>query len=107
MREPVVKSALLGGNKSRNYQLWAGKKAQESAKAGTLRPQAQFSQTSRHKDEIQKTMDQIISYSPEYKLKKLNNYDNTVLNVSRQIFENCDLNKDIQGPRTRNSFVQS
>ena len=42
---------------------------------------------------MRKTMDQIISYSPEFRLKKLNNYDNAVRNVSRQIYESCDLDQ--------------
>ena len=35
----------------------------------------------------------MITHSPEFKINKLNNYDNTVLNVSRQIYEQNDLNR--------------
>lgn len=35
----------------------------------------------------------MITHSPEFKINKLNNYDNTVLNVSRQIYEQHDMNR--------------
>ena len=38
-------------------------------------------------------MNQIKSHSPEYSLKKLNNYDNTVKNSSRIVFENFEVGK--------------
>jgi len=48
----------------------------------------------------------MINYSPEYKLNKLNNYDNTVKNVSRQIYETCDFTKNFPMDGTRNSQIQ-
>lgn len=47
----------------------------------------------KQKDHMSQTMKQLISYSPEYNLNKLNNYDNTVLNVSREIYEKCDFSR--------------
>lgn len=32
----------------------------------------------------------MISYSPDFKLNKLNNYDNFVKNVPRKLYETCD-----------------
>ena len=43
--------------------------------------------TSRHKDELEKSINQIIEQSPDFKLKKINNYDNTVKNMPRHFFE--------------------
>ena len=42
---------------------------------------------------LRESMDQKLAYSPEFKLKKLNNYDNTVLAVPRNIYEKCNLSK--------------
>jgi len=42
---------------------------------------------------IMQNMEQIKGFSPDYNLKKLNNYDNTVKNVSRHVFEKYDLGK--------------
>lgn len=36
----------------------------------------------------------MINYSPEYKLNKLNFYDNTVRNASRKLYETCDFSRD-------------
>jgi hypothetical protein len=36
----------------------------------------------------------MINYSPEYKLNKLNFYDNTVRNASRQLYETCDFSRE-------------
>lgn len=35
----------------------------------------------------------MITHSPEFKISKLNNYDNTVLNVSRQVYEQHDMTR--------------
>ena len=32
----------------------------------------------------------MINYSPDFKLNKLNNYDNTVMHVPRKLYETCD-----------------
>lgn len=40
---------------------------------------------------IKKSLDQAISYSPDFKLKKLNQYDNTVKNMDRVLYEKCDI----------------
>lgn len=40
---------------------------------------------------IKKSLDQAINYSPDFKLKKLNHYDNTVKNADRVLFEKCDI----------------
>lgn len=47
------------------------------------------------------TMSQLINYSPEYKLNKLNFYDNTVRNASRQLYETCDFSRDMPKEGTR------
>jgi len=52
-----------------------------------------------------KTMKQIIDYSPEFKMNKLNNYDNTVLNMSRQIYETCDFTRLYPKDNSRNMEV--
>lgn len=36
-------------------------------------------------------MDQIQRHSPDFTLKKINNYDNTIKNATRQVFENFNL----------------
>ena len=46
------------------------------------------------KDHMKETLKQLIHYSPEYNLNKINNYDNTILNVPRKIFETCDFSKE-------------
>merc|ERR1712023_367731 len=40
---------------------------------------------------MRQTMKQIIDHSPDYKLNKINNYDNTIKNVSRRLYETCDM----------------
>ena len=47
----------------------------------------------RASEEIEKNIDQSESYSPEYKLKKANNYDNTVANAPRMVLEEAKLQK--------------
>ena len=51
---------------------------------------------------MSQTMKQLISYSPEYNLNKLNNYDNTVMNVSREIYEKCDFSRFYPKKDSRN-----
>ena len=45
------------------------------------------------KDQIERNIDQATSYSPEFKLKKNNNYDNTIANASRKVLEDHQLQK--------------
>ena len=40
-------------------------------------------------------MKEIEHHSPEFKLKKFNNYDNTIRNASRNMLESFDLDKNI------------
>ena len=56
---------------------------------------------------MQHTMRQLLNYSPEYKSSKLNNYDNTVQNVSRQIYETCDLSRFYPKADSRNKSIKS
>ena len=53
------------------------------------------------------TMKQLISYSPEYNLNKINNYDNTVMNVSREIYEKCDFSRFYPKKDSRNASIPS
>ena len=62
------------------YELWIDT---STAPMTSSKSQEKLSKTTKHKDHMKKTMEQIISYSPEFKLNKFNNYDNTVQNVSR------------------------
>ena len=50
----------------------------------------------KHKDYIQKTIDTALQYSPDYKLKKINHYDNTVKNIPRAVLEKYELSKVYQ-----------
>lgn len=52
-------------------------------------------------------MNQMINYSPEFKMNKLNNYDNTVFNVSRQIYETCDFTRLFPKDNSRNYEFKS
>lgn len=45
------------------------------------------------KEHMKDTMKQLIEHSPDYRLSKLNNYDNTVKNMSLNTFQNCDLTR--------------
>lgn len=54
---------------------------------------------------MSQTMKQMIEYSPEYKLNKLNFYDNTVRNASRQLYETCDFSRDFPKEGSRNDRV--
>lgn len=47
----------------------------------------------KHKDYVQRTIDQAAQYSPDFNLKKINHYDNTIKNVPRKVLENYDLKK--------------
>ena len=47
-------------------------------------------------------MDQIQRHSPDYNLKKINNYDNTIKNSTRQVFENFNLMPNFE--KTDKSF---
>lgn len=49
--------------------------------------------TFKHKDFVAKTLDQAAQYSPDFNLKKINHYDNTIKNVPRKVLENYDLKK--------------
>jgi hypothetical protein len=44
-------------------------------------------------EEIEKKLEQKTDYSPEYRLKKFNNYDNTVRNADRIVLENYDIQR--------------
>ena len=50
----------------------------------------------KHKDYIQKSIDTALQYSPDYKLKKNNNYDNTLKHVPNSVLEKNDLSKVYQ-----------
>lgn len=47
----------------------------------------------KHKEYVQKTIDQAQQYSPDFTLKKINHYDNTVKNVPRAVVEKHELSK--------------
>ena len=47
----------------------------------------------RASEEIEKNIEQSASYSPEYRLKKANNYDNTIANAPRMVLEETKLQK--------------
>lgn len=47
----------------------------------------------KHKDYIQKEIDTAMQYSPDYRLKKLNNYDNTLKHLPRNVLEKYELSK--------------
>lgn len=41
--------------------------------------------------ELDKTMELVNKYSPDFALKKINNYDNTIKNSTREVFKNFDM----------------
>ena len=43
--------------------------------------------------EVKKSVDQYINYSPDFKLKKINNYDNIIKSAPRNIVEKYDIHK--------------
>lgn len=59
----------------------------------------------KHKDYLQKTIDTALQYSPDFALKKLNHYDNTVKNIPRAVLEKYDLSKVYQ--RDHRGLTQS
>ena len=50
----------------------------------------------KHKDYIQKSINTALQYSPDYKLKKNNNYDNTLKHIPRATLEKYDVSKVYQ-----------
>lgn len=47
----------------------------------------------KHKEYMQRTIDQAQQYSPDYTLKKINHYDNTLKNLPRAVVEKYDISK--------------
>lgn len=41
-------------------------------------------------------MDQIKEYSPDFKMKKINNYDNMIKNSQRVIFDKFEMDKTLK-----------
>jgi len=60
-------------------------------------------------EEIEKKLEQKTDYSPEYRLKKFNNYDNTVRNADRIVLENYDIQRyfdnKVRNTRRSNSIT--
>jgi hypothetical protein len=53
-------------------------------------------------------MDQVQRHSPDYTLKKINNYDNTIKNSTRQVFENFNLMPNYESKdKSFSNFSQS
>jgi len=53
-------------------------------------------------------MDQIQRHSPDFTLKKINNYDNTIKNATRQVFENFNLMPNYEKKdKSFSNFTQS
>lgn len=59
----------------------------------------------KHKDYLQKTIDTALQYSPDFALKKLNHYDNTVKNIPRAVLEKYDVSRVYQ--RDHRGLAQS
>ena len=75
---------------SENYKQWAANTHVKS-KRYTQRPSSL--NTSKTKFEIEKNIEQSQNYSPEFRLKKNNNYDNIVANASRKVLEESKLKR--------------
>jgi hypothetical protein len=52
-------------------------------------------------------MDQIKEYSPDFKMKKINNYDNMIKNSQRIIFDKFEMDKTmkVKNPKHLVSFI--
>jgi hypothetical protein len=48
--------------------------------------------------EIRDSLEQIERHSPDYKLKKFNNYNNGIKNAQRNVLENFDLDTSLKVP---------
>lgn len=46
-------------------------------------------------------MDQIKQYSPDFTMKKINNYDNMIKNSQRIIFDRFEMDKAIKVPNPK------
>ena len=46
-------------------------------------------------------MDQIKQYSPDFTMKKINNYDNMIKNSQRIIFDKFEMDKSIKVPNPK------
>lgn len=93
VRSQSTVDATTAGS-SANYLMWAKQqpitKKQLRYDSQALKPAPKTSKT---KLEIEKNLAQSLEHSPDYRLKKHNNYDNTVANASRKVLEENQLQK--------------